>query len=241
MWDIETAGVNAFNADLSNVVCFGYKWLGEKNAHCLTIDQFPGWFSTENGLNDKGLLTAGLALIEEADLTVAHYGDRFDKPFFAGRCIIQGLTPPPPTKTRDTWYVSRGTFRFSSNRLVHLADILKVGEKKYSKKCPEEWPGWWLKAMAGNKRAIAEMAKYCKQDVQTLEQVYLRLMPYDSAHPRVVADRSACLVCGGEVAYRGHAIAKEHRYRRFQCKKCGHWGRDGLIKGETWPTKKKHI
>lgn len=236
IWDLETAGVNALNCDLSSIVCFGYKWLGEKHSHVLTIDQFPNWFS-KDGLNDYGLLKRGLEIISEADLTVAHYGDRFDKPFFAGRCIINKLTPPPPVKMRDTWYIAYKAFKFSSNRLANLADILGVGEKKYSKKVPDEWPGWWLKAMAGNEKAIHEMAKYCKQDVQTLEQVYLRLAPYDTAHPRVY-DRSVCGFCGGEVEYRGFEITRESRYRRFQCLKCGKWGRDGKVKEKAWQTRK---
>lgn len=219
--------MNALEADLSSIVNFGYKWVGEKDAHAITIDQFPGWFSTKRGLNDKPLLKAALKLMDEADITVAHYGDKFDKPFFAGRCVINGLNPPPPAKQRDTWYIAYKTFKFSSNRLVHLADILGLNEKKYHKKCPDEWPGWWLRALAGDKEAIHDMAEYCKQDVKTLEQVYLRLQPFDVAHPRIVDDRAKCETCGGDVQYRGTIVAKTNRYRRFVCKACGRWGRDG--------------
>jgi len=226
IWDLETAGVNSLNADLSTIVCFGYKWLGEKKAHVLTVDEFPDWFNPKKGISDKGLLEAALQIMEEADVLVAHYGDRFDKPFLAGRCLINGLTPPPPAKQRDTWYIAYKTFKFSSNRLVHLADILGCHEKKYHKDCPSEWPGWWLRALAGDKEAIHDMAKYCAQDVQTLEQVYLRLQPYDTAHPRVVKDRAKCSTCGGGVEYRGHVVTLHNRYRRFHCLDCGKWGRE---------------
>jgi uncharacterized protein YprB with RNaseH-like and TPR domain len=226
VWDLETAGVNALQADLSAVVNFGYKWVGERKAHVLTIDQFPGWFSPKRGLNDKPLLEAALKIMEGADILVAHYGDRFDKPFFAGRCVINGLTPPPPAKQRDTWYIAYKTFKFSSNRLANLADILGVGERKYQKKHPGEWPGWWLRALAGDKQAIHDMAKYCAQDVQTLEQVYLRLQPFDIAHPRIINDRTKCETCGGDTQYRGTCVLKQHRYRRFACKECGRWGRE---------------
>jgi uncharacterized protein YprB with RNaseH-like and TPR domain len=229
LFDLETAGVNSFSADLSNVVCFAYKWLGEKKAHCLTIDQYPDWFSKKKGLNDKGLLKAALKIMEEADLIVAHYGERFDRPYFQGRCVIQGLTPPPPTKLRDTWRIARTAFKFYSNRLANIADVLGLGEKKYHKKTPDEWPGWWLQALAGNEKAIAEMAEYAKQDVQTLEQVYLRLRQYDNPHPRLVVDRSKCGICGGEIEYRGYAFVSANKYRRFQCKECKRWGRETRI------------
>ena len=226
IWDLETAGINGFEADLASIVCFGYKWLGEKNAHVLTVDQYPNWFSTERGLNDKPLIQVALKIMDEADIIVAHYGDKFDKPFFAGRCAIHGLTPPAPAKQRDTCFIAWKTFKFSSNRLQNLADIFRLGEKKYKKECPDEWPGWWLGALAGNKKAIKEMAKYCAQDIQTLEQVYLRLRPYDKAHPRIVDDRATCGTCGGEVEYRGFTYTTDCKYRRFQCKSCGKWGKE---------------
>ena len=228
IWDIETAGVNALNADLSAVVCFGYKWLGEREAHVLTIDNYRGWFKQGVGLNDRPLLVDALEIMADADLLVAHYGDRFDKPFFAGRCIIHGLTPPPPTKQRDTWYIAYKNFKFSSNRLANLADILGLGQKKYRKSVPDEWPGWWHRALAGDRVAIAEMAKYCAQDVQTLEQVYLRLRPYDQPHPRLYYSdgNGVCGRCGGHAKYRGIAYVSERRYRRLRCSDCGRWSRE---------------
>lgn len=226
VFDLETAGVNAFNSDLSAIVCFGYKFVGEKHAHCLTVDKYDKWWSPETGLNDFGLVCDALHLFELADITVAHYGERFDRRFVVGRCMIHGLTPPAPAKLRDTWAIVRGKCNFSSNRLAHLSDLFGLQERKYHKKVPDEWPGWWTKAMAGNKKAIHEMATYCKQDVEALEQLYLRLRPYDTAHPRIVADRAHCGVCNGLVQYRGYALAKEHRYHRWQCTSCGKWGQD---------------
>lgn len=233
MGPLETAGVNALKSDLSVIVNFGYKWLGDKKAQVLTIDQYPNWFSKRKGLNDHGLLKAALDIMDEAELTVAHYGDRFDKPFFNGRCLINKLNPPAPAKMRDTWYIAYKTFNFSSNRLKNLAAILGLDEQKYDKKIPDEWPGWWMRTLAGDEQAIHDMAKYCAQDVQTLEQVYLRLRQFDNAHPRVTEDRAKCPVCGGDVNYRGFALTANQRYRRYQCKKCGKWGRDTKRAKET--------
>lgn len=238
LWDLETAGVNSLQADLSVIICFGFKWLGDAKAQCWTINQFPKWYSRrKGGLNDKPFLRAILTIMESADITVAHYGDRFDKVFLAGRCIIHGLTPPPPTKMRDTWYIAYKNLKMSSNRLSHLADILGLNEKKLRKDVPEHWPGWWMRALAGDPKAIAAMAEYCRQDVETLEQVYLRLRPYDTAHPRVMANRDECAVCGGAIHYHGFAYIGQNRYKRWQCIECGRWDRsttkekDGPAKG----------
>lgn len=224
--DLETAGPNSLRSDLASVVNFGYKFLGEKQAKVLTVDQYPNWFTTSRGLNDKGLLRAALKIMEKADIVVMHYGSRFDAKFLRGRCAIHGLTPPAPAKVVDTWEVARRAFNFSSNRLGDLCDTLGVDHKKFHKERPEHWPGWWIRALAGDKKAIHEMAKYCAQDVDALADLYLALRPYTTTHPRLVEDRSLCKACGGSVQYRGTAFVGEHRYRRFQCTECGLWDRE---------------
>ena len=225
LWDLETGGVNAFRSDLGFILNFGYKWLGDERTHVLTVDQFPGWFSVKGSINDKPILEAALKIMEKADLLVAHYGDKFDRRFFQGRCAIHGLLPPPPTKQRDTWAIARRAFNFSSNRLGNLAEVLGLGEKKHQK-TRDEWPGWWFRAMSGDVTAIHKMSEYCKQDVRTLEQIYLRIRPYDTIHPRVIVDRQLCGTCGGAIQYRGFSFVGVYKYRRFQCQECGKWDRE---------------
>lgn len=225
LYDFETGGVNALRADLGFVLCFGYKFLGEKRTHVLTVDQFPGWFSTQTSINDKPILQAALRIMENADILVGHYADKFDRRFFQGRCVIHGLLPPPPTKQRDTWAIARRAFNFSSNRLGNLAETLGLTEKKHQKS-RNEWPGWWFRAMAGDVTAIHKMAEYCKQDVRTLEQIYLRIRAYDHPHPRLIEKRSQCGICGGSTQYRGFAFVGFYKYRRFQCMECGKWDRE---------------
>lgn len=225
LFDLETGGVNALKSDLGMILCFGYKFLGDKKAKVLTVDMFPNWFSTEKGVNDAGITKAALAIMETADIIVAHYGEKFDRKFFQGRCLVNNLTPPPPTKLRDTWRIARTAFNFSSNRLGNLAKVLKLPQQKQEKK-GDAWPGWWIRSMAGDRKAIREMAAYCAQDIQTLEALYLRLRAYDNPHPRLITDRALCRLCGGNVEYRGVAFVGENHYRRFQCKICGKWDRE---------------
>ena len=228
IWDLETGGVNAFKADLGFVLNFGYKWLGKDKVTVLRVSDYHDWFKKTRDLpvNDKPLLKKALEVIAEADLLVAHYGDKFDRRFFQGRCIIQGLKPPPPTIQRDTWRIARGAFAFSSNRLGNLAKTLNLSQQKYQKK-PNEWPSWWYRAMAGDETAIVEMAKYCAQDVRTTEEVYLRERVYDNfQHPRLYDNRENCKLCGGSVTYQGYRRTVERRYKRYQCQDCGRWGVD---------------
>lgn len=225
IWDLETGGVNALRSDLGMMLCFGYKWFGERGVYCRTVDEFPGWYDKQRGVNDEPLLVEALQIMDDADLLVAHYGDKFDRRFLQGRCVIHNLMPPPPTKQRDTLRIARRAFNFSSNRLGALALTLGLKEQKYQK-TRDEWPGWWLGAMAGDRKSIHDMAEYCKQDVKTLEAVYSRIRSYDWEHPRLIADRSKCRVCAGRVEYRGVAHVGENVYRRFVCVKCGRWDRE---------------
>jgi len=227
LWDLETGGVQALRASLGMVLCFGYKWYGEKEVYCKTVNQFPGWFNPARPfpIDDTPLIKFGLKIMEEADLLVAHYGDKFDRRFFQGRCAMNNLPPPPPTKQRDTWRVARTAFNFHSNRLGDLAIHLGLKEKKHQK-TRDEWPGWWLQAMAGNASKIGAMAKYCAQDVRTLEGIYRRIRVYDNPHPRMYINRNYCRLCGGAVQYRGVAYVGENVYRRYRCTRCQKWDRE---------------
>lgn len=218
--------MNALKSNLGAIVCFGYKWLGSPKTHVLTVDHYGGFKDIKTkGISDKRLLRAALRIMEKAGILVAHYGEKFDRRFFQGRCAINELSPPPPTKLRDTCLIARRAFNFSSNRLGALADTLGLSEQKQVK-TRDEWPLWWHRVLAGDSKALANMASYCAQDVKTLEQVYLKLRVYDNPHPRLVQQRSNCRLCNGSVQYRGFAYVGEYVYRRFRCSGCGRWDRD---------------
>ncbi len=156
---------------------------------------------------------------------MGHYASVFDRRFIQGRLAINGLPPIPPTKMRDTCMIARSAFNFSSNRLKHLSEILKLSERKQEKQGGTDWPGWWFGVMQGRMEPLKKMAVYCKQDVLATEALYNRIKPFDNAHPRIVTDRTKCGVCGGEVEYRGFAWVGPQRYRRFVCTKCRRWDR----------------
>lgn len=217
MFDLETAGVNALKSDLGFVICFGYKWLGEKEAHCLTISRkgLANW-------DDSELLKKASRLLEEADIIVGHFASVFDRRFFQGRLLINKLPPIPATKMRDTCMTARSVANFSSNRLKYLCKILGLKNQKLE----NNWPMAWFKVLRGDMKALAGLAEYCKGDVLALEELYLRLRPFDNPHPRVVADRSVCRVCGGKIEYRGYSFVGENKYRRFRCTVCAKWDRE---------------
>lgn len=216
-FDIETAGVSALKSDLGFVICFGFKWLHEKQSHCLTLDR-----EALRRFDDRALLIKASALIAEADIVVGHFASVFDRRFLQGRLLINKLPPIPPVKLRDTCMIARSVANYSSNRLKHLAKLLGLKNQKLD----NGWPEAWFNVMRGDMSALAGMARYCKGDVLAVEELYLRLRPFDQAHVRLVTDRSKCGVCGGAIQYRGLAYSKENSFKRYVCKVCKRWGRE---------------
>jgi len=195
------------------VICWSAKWLGEKKI-------FNASSRTEN---DYQCVKALWKLIDEADVLIAHNGDRFDVKKINARFIIHGMKAPSTYRTIDTLKAARANFKFTSNRLTDIGQYLKVGKKM-------DTGGFdlWKGCMKGELKSIRKMQKYCDQDVKLLEKVYLKLRPYMKTHPNIalMQNRCGCANCGSiKVQYRGYQYTNTSKYRRYQCTACGSWGR----------------
>jgi len=203
----------------SYMLSFAYKWQGERKVRCLSLLDFndrPGC--------DKGLVKALWALFDEADVVIAHNGDKFDQKKTNARFAVHGLKPPSPYKSIDTLKVARKYFKFNSNKLDDLGRVLKVGRK-----IKHQGIALWLDCMAGKRAAWKIMIKYNKMDVVLLEKVYLRLRAWIDNHPNIarVNRPDACPKCGsGQFKSHGWRYTKTRRYRRFRCLSC-----QGFFKG----------
>lgn len=179
--------------------------------------------------DDKKLIEKLVHILDESDLVVAHYGDGFDLPQIRGRALVHGIKPPSPVKVVDTKRIAAKQFGFPSNSLEYLSNVLNCKTKKGGHK---KFPGFelWLECLRGNEEAWSELKEYNIQDVLTLEEVYLKLRPWDTTHPSVsiyeAGETMLCPKCGSShVHRRGFAYTNTGKYPRFQCIDCGGWGR----------------
>lgn len=203
-----------------HIMSFVAKWLGR--------DEII--YVENRKSNDKPIVKKLVKLLDQADIVVAHNGDRFDLPVILGRALVHGIAPPSPYFTIDTCRVARRRFRFTTNSLANLAEELDLD---YKKDRHEKFPGFelWLECLKGNDEAWAEMRKYNEQDVLVLEELYLRMRPYINNHPNVVHETEEgwvhCPKCGStNIQWRGYYYTKQGLcYRKFICKDCGGWGR----------------
>jgi DNA polymerase elongation subunit (family B) len=170
--------------------------------------------------DDERIVKTLWKLIDEADIVIAHNGDRFDVPRLNSRFIVNGLPPASSYKTIDTKKVSARQFGFSSNKLSELAKYFG-----FDGKLDTDFE-LWAKCMAGDQEALDYMQEYNDQDVILLEEVYLKLRPYIKSHPNVgiyiEKDIPVCSACGSENIKFNNKYYYTHtgKYPIYRCK-CG--------------------
>lgn len=213
------------------VLCAGYRWAHETRTHVIAQPDFNGYSPACN--DDSQVVQALWQLFDQADILVAHNGDRFDVKKANARFVEQGLTPPSPYKTVDTLKVARQQFMFNSNKLGDLATHLGLGGK-----APTFGFDTWTGCMAGDTTAWARMTKYCKRDIDLLVSVYLRLRPWMKSHPNlnVFTGLSNCPTCGHhKLMKRGMAHTRTMTYQRYCCQGCGAYSRGRAAATVTRP------
>lgn len=133
-------------------------------------------------------------LVDEADIIIAHNGDRFDVPRLNSRFIVNELPPASSYRTIDTKKVASKHFGFSSNKLSELAKVFG-----FDGKLDTDFE-LWARCMKGEQEALDYMQEYNDQDVLLLEEVYLKLRPYIKSHPNVAVymnvNTQVCSSCG---------------------------------------------
>ncbi len=201
------------------VICGCWKTLGEKKIHAVSVLDDPDRFA-KSPIDDYHVVKTLRDMMAGYDILVHHNGDKFDVKKINARLIYHGLEPLPPLLTVDTLKEARRVAAFTSNRLDYLGKFLGLGGKDKTS------GGLWLRVLSGCIKAIKEMVKYNKRDVDLLEKVYLKLLPY-MKHPNVNRCGASCPKCGGhDIQLRGFATTRNGTvHQRTQCKKCGAWSK----------------
>jgi hypothetical protein len=231
--DIETAPISAYVWSLwkQNVytdqiredwfmLTWSAKWLFEKKVMC---DRLTG---DEALKQDDSRITKSIwALIDEADITISHNGDKFDLPKLNTRFLKHGLNPPSPYQSIDTLKTLRRSFGFSSNKLDHVNRILSL-----RRKIDTGGFGLWADCYKGDESALKKMEKYNIHDVRILEDTYLALRPWIKPHPSVnlflIDGEHRCPTCGSnDLTEGGTYKTYANVYSVLRCNDCGGLGR----------------
>lgn len=198
------------------VLCWSAKWL-------FGSEIFHGRISREEVLakDDFRIVNSLWELIDDSDIILAHNCVQFDKPKMNTRFLKHGLKPPSSYQVIDTLTVARREFKVSSNKLDYLCQFLGLNIKF------DTGFDLWKRCLKGDVSALKQMDEYCGNDVQILEELYLKLRPYIHSHPNlgtyIESDKRLCSNCGSKnIKWNGkfyHTPAG--KYRTFRCGSCG--------------------
>lgn len=220
LWDIESTNLSA---DFGYILSIAVKDLGDNKVRCYRIDDYKLY--KKDPTNDRELLREASADLSDAGAWVTWYGSRFDVPMVNSRLLYHGLNPMPPVPHIDGWRVAKYKMALHSNRLASVSSFLELEEKT-----PLDGP-IWIKASAGDKKALAYIVEHNVQDVVVLEEAFNRIKPLITNGPNLsLLDASVkradnrCPICSsGPLHRRGVSITTTGRRQRFQCQSCGGW------------------
>jgi hypothetical protein len=237
IFDIETAPIIGHvwslwenNLGLNQVVsdwhCLSWsaKWLGDAPNKVMYDDQR----NEKNIQDDKRLLKGIWDLLDQADVVITQNGVHFDKKKLNARFIMNGFQRPSTYKHIDTKLIAGKHFGFTSNKLEYMTDKLCV---KYKKLKHTKFPGheMWTECLKGNLDAWKEMEKYNKYDVLALEELYQKLIPWDSTinFNLYHDDEEHICKCGGKNHMKnGFYYTNVGKFQKYRCKGCGAETRD---------------
>jgi hypothetical protein len=219
LWDNNVA-LNQIKSDWY-VLSWSAKWLHDNPSKIMYADQR----NAKNIEDDSNILKKLWVLIDEADIIIGQNSTKFDLPKLNARFAINGMKPPSSYREIDTMRLAKKYFGFTSNKLEYMTDKLCV---KYKKLKHKKFPGFemWRECLAGNKEAWKAMEKYNKYDVLSLEELYLKLAPWDKSHHNlnVYNDKitDSCNACGGtHFTKNGYRYTNAGKFQRLVCTHCG--------------------
>lgn len=231
VWGVWKQNVNWAGLDIKDkfLLSWAAKWLNDDYIYSDALYRHKKVYRSDP--TDDSAICATLGeLLEEADVVVAHNGDRFDIKRLKTRFLLNGMPPPSPFLTIDTLKIAKREFAFASNRLDHLGELLGVGRK-----IKTDFELWTNVVDKHDVKAFEEMVAYNEQDVLLLEDVYLKLRPYNTKAFNMTRDGvPACNSCGDRGLQRyGWRHTPTGKYQKFKCTNCGHVQRSRYQEKET--------
>lgn len=229
MWD-QNVGLNQIVQDW-HLLSWSAKWLTGQDGTVYGPHDKVMYQDQRNAKNiedDTKLLKGIWELLDKADIVVTQNGNSFDIKKLNARFILKGFKPPSSYRKIDTKVIAKSKFGFTSNRLEYMTDVLntKYKKQKHSKFAGHEM---WKQCLAGNIAAWKEMEKYNKYDVLSLEELYLKLQPWDGqldVNLYTEGTDYKCACGSDDIRKNGYSYRSTGKFQRYRCSGCGAEVRD---------------
>jgi hypothetical protein len=216
LWN-NNVGLNQMQADWF-ILSWAAKWMDKDEV------MYSDQRNKRHMENDRVLVKKIWRLLDQADIVITHNGKKFDEKRLNSRFIYHGMQPPSSYKHIDTLQIAKKNFGFISNKLAHLTDKLCT---EYVKSKHSKFPGHdlWVGCLRNDPEAWDEMEEYNIADVLSLEELYMKLRPWDNSvnFNLYNAEEEHVCSCGStEFHKNGYAYTTIGKYQRFRCVECGH-------------------
>ncbi|SRR6266498_794693 len=226
--DIETRPTEAYTWSLfkanigvnqiirpGGMMCFAATWSGSEHP----MEFYSDW---KDG--HEGMVIRAWELLDQADAVCHYYGSAFDVKHLNAEFLLQGFPPPSPFKQIDLKLAVSKQFRFPSNKLQFVAEVLGLQGK-------EEHEGFnlWAKCLdethPDHLNALARMESYNKRDVELLEECYEILLPWLPFVPNrhLYEMGRGCPACGANAEFvvdAGYYYTSLSKFTQFRCTVC---------------------
>ena len=202
------------------VICWAGRWQGEKKIQRAVVTP-----DEARNRDDKRICLKLWDIFNEADVLVAHNGDRFDIKRMNYRWWFHDIQPPLPYRSIDTLKASRSALGATSHALDYLAKQMKIPAKLST--------GFqlWIDCENGVKSALSEMDAYCCHDIEIGEQMYYKIRPWIKGGVNMglytELDVSVCPRCASQDIEPTDKIITTgaNAYKTFRCNNCQYAGR----------------
>jgi len=203
------------------VICWAGQWIGtDKVFHSVVTP------SEALARDDRRVCADFLEILNEADVIIAHNGDRFDMKKLRYRFRFAHNFPPPlPYRTIDTLKIMRKVYGATSNALDFLT---RMGMKIPAKLKTDLQ--LWKDCEAGDPVALGRMDTYCVNDIHIGIGLYKKIIP-DAPNGVNLAlytdlDKPRCPRCLGDIVPVDKVTTTgANAFETYRCVECGHTGR----------------
>ena len=157
--------------------------------------------------------------LSQCDVVIGHNFANFDAKVI-NTAFLEYNLPPLKYTIVDTLQVARQNFRFTSNKLKHINDVLGIRNK-----IDNEGLALWKKCSEGSKEALNTMLEYNEGDILATEELFYRLRPYVKGLNISLYTESTeeqCPVCGStKIESIGAKPSGSGMYVAVRCNECG--------------------
>ena len=158
-----------------------WKWLGSKGRpKCVTLNDFP----KKDPYDDTEIVKYLWKLMDKAEIIVAH-NIAFDEKMANAFFLKKGLPAPSWYKSFCTLKTARRYFKLDNNRLDYLSKLLCGAEGKTTITHADVWHDMLHGDQKHQAKASKLMKKYNIVDVELLEAIYLKLLPFANNNPNM--------------------------------------------------------